>query len=105
VGLNRDEWDAISNRYRDIYVKKNEEYGDADLHIMGRALQLALGLETESDGIESAIVFYLLGKVARVISANQRGERASDDTILDITIYSMMLSGVRHSKPASGEKS
>lgn len=88
-------WDAVSEKFSKIYYEKNSEYGDTDLKIMGRALQLAFRLESEEAGIEAAINFYILGKVSRAISANTRGERASSDTIMDTAIYAMMASMIR----------
>jgi hypothetical protein len=73
---------------------KAEEYGAVDLVIMGTVLESMLP-ESEVDGQELAIAFYLLGKIARALSAYQRGETPSDDTYHDITVYSMMARRIR----------
>ena len=97
--MTNEEWDAISEVLKAKYVPKANEYGHADLEIMGASM-LAM-LNQDEDGInkgeEMAVEFYLLGKIARAISAHQRGERASDDTIEDIAIYGIMLYWLRDS--------
>lgn len=77
----------------EMYLRKNEEYGDADLRIMGNAmLELCPQMKEhgERGGIEMALAFYMLGKVARMFGAYAEGRPPSDDTFQDLTVYSLM---------------
>ncbi len=85
-------------------MEKADEYGAIDLEIMGFALRKLLegppvtfGTEEEANkaGMEMAIAFYELGKIARCFSAYRQGQLPKDDTWLDTTIYSMMARHVR----------
>ncbi|HET7713860.1 MAG TPA: hypothetical protein VFK94_06495 [Patescibacteria group bacterium] len=72
--------------------EKIKEYGAKDLEIMGVAIADHTNMAT---GMEQAIGFYLLGKIARAISAWNNERAPSDDTLYDITFYGMMLRRVR----------
>lgn len=87
-------WAETAAADAEAAATKAEEYGAVDLVIMGTALETMLP-EGEVDGQELAIAFYLLGKIARALSAYQRGETPSDDTFHDITVYSMMVRRIR----------
>ena len=77
-------------------VPKAVEYGSGDLIEMGRALaETAHRKVDDAEAAELGIWFYTLGKMARWTNAVKRGERVSDDTLLDITTYSMMARRVR----------
>jgi hypothetical protein len=96
-------WQNVSTKDVQATAAKAAEYGSGDLGVMGSAM-LALTADkwSEADagecnrtGLEMAIVFYLHGKVARALSAFQAGRFPSEDTLKDITVYSMMLRYVR----------
>jgi hypothetical protein len=76
---------------------KATEYSSADLTIMGDALRQwhPTGAHDASAGEEMAVVFYLLGKIARAIGAYREGHLPSDDTLDDIRIYAVMLTRIR----------
>jgi hypothetical protein len=76
-------------------LPKAREYGAADIRIMGFAMQELLSLKTLELGEEAAIAFYLLGKIARLFGAYEKGEASSDDTWHDITVYSLMGRRIR----------
>jgi len=102
-------WLKISGQDVDNAAGKAEEYGSADLEIMGQAMQglyLAAtqngpGEETTDSetlrrvGLEMAIAFYNLGKAARMFGAYTRGTVPSDDTWHDAVVYPMMARRVR----------
>jgi len=74
------------------------EYGAIDLELMGQALIEMSGhswVDPPQVGQEMALVHYLLGKVSRAVSAFAAGQAPSDDTLRDITVYSLMLRHVR----------
>jgi hypothetical protein len=84
-------------------IPKIKEYGAVDLELMGKAL-LEYGPPGQgkgenwldiSVGMEHAVIFYLMGKIGRCVSAIAAGEKPSDDTYMDITIYSLMLRYIR----------
>lgn len=96
-------WTGLAESDMKATVPKAVEYGAYDLDIMGQAMvALADGMWTGATqeerlaiGREMACAFYLLGKTARIFSAFQRGERPSDDTWLDVTVYSVMARRIR----------
>ena len=80
-------------------VSKMEEYGSGDLVEIGRQMwQMAgrdVGLLPRVHAMEIGCMFYLLGKIARVTSAVERGDMASDDTWFDIGVYAKMVLAAR----------
>lgn len=82
-------WGEICDLDFQEYSRKATEYGSADLEIMGEAMR-QLVQDEDADGEEMAIAFYLLGKVARMFGAYAKGQEPSDDTLHDLTVYSMM---------------
>src|SRR4051812_37070054 len=79
---------------------KAQEYGSADLDIMGLAMVKLTDWHAGEEhmrqiGQELALSHYLLGKIARMFGAYANGRLPSDDTLLDTTVYSMMLRRVR----------
>lgn len=73
------------------FVPKFEEYGSEDLVAIGRNLADILGREvTDAEATELGIYFYLYGKMARWTEAVKDGRAVSDDTLHDLTVYSMM---------------
>lgn len=79
------------------------EYGSIDLDLMGIAMvelapptiDIVSGPGGSQVGIENALIFYLLGKISRCISAIAAGQRPSSDSYKDLRVYSFMLAHVR----------
>lgn len=94
-----DWWLETARADFEALLPKVSEYGAADLDVMGEALLATTPLQTTQPsrrvGHELALAFYLLGKVGRMFGAYANGKLPSDDTIHDITVYSMMLRRVR----------
>lgn len=78
-------------------IAKMEEYGSGDLVAIGHqfATMANRTLTSDIEAMELGCTFYLLGKIARVTSAIERGERASDDTWFDIAVYAKMVQAAR----------
>jgi hypothetical protein len=77
-------------------VPKAIEYGSADMIEMGRDLMDIAGRHVDdAEAAEIGTWFYVLGKVKRWQNAIKRGERVSDDTLLDIAVYAMMARRIR----------
>ncbi len=79
------------------------EYGSEDLLLIGRGL-LAVRNATEKqrhvsdqECAEMGTLFYALGKIARGFSAYGQGKRPSEDTLLDLAIYTHMILRIRES--------
>ena len=89
-------WAAVAADDVGPAAVKAKEYGSFDLLIIGRTLREAMdiGPDVVSDE-EIGISFYLLGKISRAVSAIASGQRPSDDTWHDITVFSMMARRVR----------
>jgi hypothetical protein len=96
-------WLNVSGEDATAVIPKAVEYGSGDFDIMGAAM-LALRPDHwgETDAgerlkiaREMAIMFYILGKVGRAMSAYGEGRPPSDDTLADLTRYSMMVRHVR----------
>lgn len=94
-------WRSISESDAQRTVPKAIEYGSIDLNIIGFALGECIPAlkekrhEGSTHAAEMGIAFYLLGKIARMVSAYSEGQEASDDTWMDVTVYSMMGRRVR----------
>lgn len=97
--LSAGEWWAETARVDAAgFVPKFEEYGSQDLMDIGRRMEsLVAGRAgrkprklSDEEAAELGIYFYLEGKLARMHEAIKRGDRASDDTLLDLTVYTMM---------------
>lgn len=77
-------------------VAKMEEYGSRDLVEIGQQLaRIGQHQLTDIKAMEWGCAFYLLGKMARVMSAIERGDSPSDDTWLDIAVYAKMVLAAR----------
>jgi hypothetical protein len=93
-------WVGISVGDLKAGMPKVEEYGAHDLEIMGAILMLMVyreqvqGLLDKAKnapiGTELACWFYVLGKVARLVSDYLATRAGKADTWHDITFYSMM---------------
>lgn len=81
-------------------TKKLIEYGGEgraiDLVDIGRDIGRLQGRDLDdSEAAELGIYFYLRGKMGRWTAAVLRGEKVSDDTLLDIGIYVRMVQRIR----------
>jgi hypothetical protein len=76
----------------DAMLPKLVEYGTGDLYAIGAELNSLAGrLCSRQSDYEVGVLFYVLGKVHRALSAARRGTPASDDTWHDIAIYAKMV--------------
>ena len=84
-------WTKTNAEDHRAFVPKFDEYGSEDLLAIGRNLADILGREvTDDEANELGIYFYLYGKMARWTEAVKGGRPVSDDTLHDLTVYSMM---------------
>ncbi len=85
-------WREVTDDDLCRYLAKRTEYGSFDLSILGDVLQRTMDDEAlKIDANEEiGITFYMLGKLARVLSAYKEGRVPSDDTWDDLAIYAMM---------------
>ena len=75
---------------------KLAEYGAGDLVAIGQQMAGIAGREVdEQQAAELGVFFYLFGKMARWAEALEQGRAVSDDTLHDITVYSMMARRIR----------
>lgn len=102
-------WMDLASKEIQATIPKALEYGgnqqgSADLEVMGAAMQFMISPEKASEmspeerrrfGMEMAVAFYALGKVARLYGAYSRGDRPSDDTWFDLGVYCRMAERVR----------
>lgn len=95
-------WKATAQADIEGSIDKVREYGGCDLLMLGTSLyQWAKeGKDWSGDPTpaflqELGIWFYLQGKIGRALSALQAGKFPSDDTILDIVYYAMMIRRIR----------
>ena len=97
-----DWWLDTAEREIAPLIDKLIEYGGKgraiDLIEIGRDLARLQGREIDdAEATELGIYFYLRGKMGRWTAAVMRGEKVSDDTLLDIGIYTRMVQRIRHS--------
>jgi hypothetical protein len=73
-------------------LRKAVQYGSADLAVMGHAMVLMLPPEQRSEvlGLQMAIGFYALGKVARIFGAFEQGHSPTHDDWFDLMVYAKM---------------
>lgn len=73
-------------------LRKAVQYGSADLSVMGHAMVLLLPKEKRSEvmGLQMAIGFYALGKVARLFGAFEQGHSPTHDDWFDLMVYAKM---------------
>lgn len=90
-------WMSTAREDAQKVVPKATEYGSESLVALGRTVEGLMGSEGhgEASASEVAIFVYLTGKMARWAAAIKRGDEVSDDTLLDITTYSMMARRIR----------
>jgi hypothetical protein len=87
-------WDETADDDLKAVMPKVDEYTALDLEIMGDVLE-RWGIAAKGGGQEAACMWYLLGKVARAVAAYREGREPSEDTLHDITVYSMMARRIR----------
>lgn len=87
-----DWWMDVSLSEADATVPKAVEYSSIDLTEYGRTLAMVMGRGNVSDeeATEIGIWGYLVGKIARWTGAIKEGRRPSEDTLLDISVYTKM---------------
>lgn len=81
----------------DGMAAKAVEYGATDLRDLGRMIYEMAGRPQPDDGVatETGIAFYAAGKLGRIVAAIKEGRRPSEDTWLDLGVYSRMAQRVR----------
>jgi hypothetical protein len=96
------EWARLNQEEVQKVVPKAIEYGSGDLKLMGYALKMLLNSPrarsrdwTEPEMQEMASAFYILGKIARMFSAYERGAMPADDQPHDIGVYTRMIQILR----------
>ena len=89
-------WQTTSDEDMREMLPKVSEYTSSDLEVMGTVMQQwGIAAPELGAGMEAACLWYLLGKVARAVAAYREGRRPSEDTLHDITVYSMMARRIR----------
>lgn len=79
-----------------LTVPKAIEYSAVDLMDIGHDLARTMGREIDDEeAAELGVFFYLRGKVARWVGAVIAGQRVSDDTLHDISVYCRMAQRIR----------
>jgi hypothetical protein len=78
-------------------VSKMLEYGSGDLIAIGHSVTKLADrpVVTDDEAFEIGCLFYLIGKMERVISAVSHSYNASDDTWFDIAVYAKMVQARR----------
>lgn len=90
-------------------IAKAVDYGSRDLVEIGQDLILGGyggdGFDASDEALcaEIGIWFYLRGKMARAMEAYRQGRKPSDDTMLDIGVYTRMIQRVRDTGGWPGE--
>lgn len=83
-------WETLQERELPEVMRKAELYGSEDLKLMGAAMQaLVPGLD-EAGGLQAAVAFYSLGKIARAMSALAEGRSPQGDDWYDLSVYARM---------------
>lgn len=69
-----------------------------DLVWIGQQMAATMGRQVDdTEATEIGIVWYLLGKIARMMAAIRSGQRVSEDSALDSAVYSRMFLRTRQS--------
>lgn len=92
-----DWWMTLAQHEVDQVIPKAIEYGASDLDVMASAMVLLLPKDRRDRriGLEMAVAFYALGKVARLFGAFEEGKLPSDDTWHDLGVYCRMAQRIR----------
>lgn len=92
----RDWWFEQAETEIQRTVPKAVEYSSTDLTDIGHDLARTMGREvSDEEAAELGVFFYLRGKVARWVGAVIAGQRVSDDTLFDISVYCRMAQRIR----------
>lgn len=77
----------------DATLAKLHEYGSGDLAAIGHDLADTFGSGEipDREAMEWGCWFYLIGKIARIRTAYERGMRPSDDSLFDAEVYIRMM--------------
>jgi hypothetical protein len=85
-------WTANAHHIAEATAKKCDEYGSNDLYGIGHNVARIAGQDiNDAAAFEIGVLFYVLGKIERAMSAAERGNTASDDTWLDLHVYAGMV--------------
>jgi hypothetical protein len=87
-------WMELARAEIERVLPKAMEYGSTDLEVLGRGLR-ALAPRTIVPDQELAIVFYVWGKVSRIMGAVADGRAPSDDAWHDLGVYARMVQIIR----------
>lgn len=92
-----DWWMDLAKDEVNAVIPKAVEYGASDLDVMAAAMVLLLPepMRDRRVGLEMAVAFYALGKVARLFGAFEQGKLPSDDTWHDLGVYCRMAQRIR----------
>jgi hypothetical protein len=95
-------WVEMARQEIEPMLGKMVEYGGngraEDLIQIGQTVALTAGRKVDDEeATELGIYFYLIGKMARWTAAVVEGDRPSDDTLHDISVYTRMTQRARHS--------
>lgn len=93
-------WMGMAREEVDRTIPKALAYGrgPSDLVAIGRMVEKLAGRPADWSDVEAAeagILFYLCGKIERVLSSMTAGRVASDDCWFDIGVYSRMVQRLR----------
>ena len=86
-------WIDTTKAELEMLLPKVEEYSAYDLELIGTAMADTIGWEgelTPGEATEIGIAFYVMGKVGRVLGAVREGRLPSEDTWVDLAVYSRM---------------
>lgn len=84
--------DGLETKIGSETLRKAVQYGSADLEVMGHGMCILLGIEPPDRvlALQSAIAFYCLGKVARILGAFEQGHSPTHDDWFDLHVYAKM---------------
>lgn len=84
--------DELEARIGSETLRKAVQYGSADLEVMGAAMVLLLPEDSRDRrlGLQMAVGFYCLGKVARLFGAFEQGHSPTADDWFDLHVYAKM---------------
>lgn len=86
-------WRKTTEAEIQMLLPKVEEYSAYDLELIGTVMAETIGWEgepTSGEATEIGISFYVLGKMGRVMGAIREGRLPSEDTWMDLAVYSRM---------------
>jgi hypothetical protein len=93
----REWWIEYATNEVDGMLVKMAEYGAGDLYAIGKTFAELAGIEaTTQEHYEIGVLFYVVGKVQRLLSAVEHGNQASDDTWHDLAVYAKMVLATRN---------